>query len=1098
MKFHSYLVGFATIVAAMYARPVAAQAFPADASWTALEQQGQGMGDPTTDGSTQGREIVGSTTHPAVYVASDGAFFYCRMRLDDDPVMNNSLRPFGWGLLIDTDDNLTDYEFMIMLDGISDTVVLAENTAKSMVGDPSDPAEVDHYVAPIVLGTNVIASAASFPQPASMFNGTPDVFISFAIPWTALSAAGLDATQVVRFMAGTSNNGRSITVDLTGTVTAPGPGTLVLGASDPLPLGLGDNTDLDGDGVPNTVEDANGNGIVDAGETDPRDNDTDNDGIGDGIEDSDHDGTVDPGETDPTKPDTDNDGITDGVEDADRDGNVDAGETDPTNPDTDGDGVPDGIEDTNANGTVDAGESDPRNADSDGDGLADGIEDRNANGMVDPGETDPSMSDTDGDGLGDGLEDRDANGTVDPGESDPTDPDSDDDGLTDGVEDGNANGEVDAGETDPTDPDTDDGGVPDGEEVTAGTNPLDPADDQMIDSDGDGVANLDDNCPQVANADQVDADNDGAGDACDDGTGNGFTVAGGGCSTGQGSAGVVLGLLLAGVLLRRRRGAGIAIVAVALAVPAVAEAQVATEFNVERFRLSTDRGGFLDVEWGEVGMAGSWDLGLALGVADDALVVEDLEGNRMGSLVDHRVGGDLVGAYAITNWLQLGADLPLVLSQSSNQMAVSGVGSIDSFALGDLRLAPKVELLQQRRHGIGLSLIPTLSLPTATTTDYAGESSVVFAPELAISRRFGAIRIAGNFGLRLRETSQLADLTIGNEVFARLGAGYRFAKPLELGITTSLAASTDGIFERVNQDHWEVLGGAQYDVMPQLVAFAGAGIGLEQGFGTPDWRVVIGTRFHVDREPQVAPGRAIVADPEPRREPPADSDGDGILDDTDACPTEAEDVDSVEDTDGCPDPDNDRDGIADRDDKCPLEAGVVAMQGCPDPDRDGDTVVDRLDNCPDESGDPANAGCKQKQQVTITGNKLEILDIVYFATNKAVILARSHALLDNVAAVLNAHPEITKIRVEGHTDDRGGDQANLGLSQRRADAVVAYLVKKGVAAPRLEATGYGEAKPIVANDTPANRARNRRVEFVIVGAGIQQQRSGPSDDTIDK
>jgi outer membrane protein OmpA-like peptidoglycan-associated protein len=77
---------------------------------------------------------------------------------------------------------------------------------------------------------------------------------------------------------------------------------------------------------------------------------------------------------------------------------------------------------------------------------------------------------------------------------------------------------------------------------------------------------------------------------------------------------------------------------------------------------------------------------------------------------------------------------------------------------------------------------------------------------------------------------------------------------------------------------------------------------------------------------------------------------------------------------------------------------------------------------------------------------------------------------------------ISMIRVEGHTDDRGAEKANLDLSQRRAQAVVAYLVRKGVAAARLEAAGFGEARPIAPNDTAENRGRNRRVEFVIVGS----------------
>ena len=210
-----------------------------------------------------------------------------------------------------------------------------------------------------------------------------------------------------------------------------------------------------------------------------------------------------------------------------------------------------------------------------------------------------------------------------------------------------------------------------------------------------------------------------------------------------------------------------------------------------------------------------------------------------------------------------------------------------------------------------------------------------------------------------------------------------------------------------------------------------------------------------------------------------DSDGDGLLDDVDKCPNDAEDVDKFADQDGCPDPDNDKDGVLDTADNCPNEAGSVENKGCPDTDRDGDGVVDRSDNCPDEPGDPNNQGCKKKQLVVLTAEKIEILKKVYFATNKAVIRSVSFKLLDNVAKVLNEHPELDMVRVEGHTDSVGNAASNKRLSQRRAEAVRDYLVKKGVKSQRLRPMGWGEEQPIASNKNKAGRAENRRVEFNI-------------------
>ena len=180
--------------------------------------------------------------------------------------------------------------------------------------------------------------------------------------------------------------------------------------------------------------------------------------------------------------------------------------------------------------------------------------------------------------------------------------------------------------------------------------------------------------------------------------------------------------------------------------------------------------------------------------------------------------------------------------------------------------------------------------------------------------------------------------------------------------------------------------------------------------------------------------------------------------------------------------DRDADGLADAVDQCPDQKGSADNRGCPDTDLDEDGVIDRVDNCPDEKGSEKNFGCVEKQLVVITRTQLKILDVVHFETGKARIKSRSHKLLDNVAAVLGKHPEIKRIRVEGHTDDQGDDAANKSLSQKRADSVRDYLVGKGVAPERLESAGFGEEKPIAENSSSSGRAQNRRVEFNIVDA----------------
>ncbi len=265
--------------------------------------------------------------------------------------------------------------------------------------------------------------------------------------------------------------------------------------------------------------------------------------------------------------------------------------------------------------------------------------------------------------------------------------------------------------------------------------------------------------------------------------------------------------------------------------------------------------------------------------------------------------------------------------------------------------------------------------------------------------------------------------------------------------------------------------------------------------------------------------------------PEADNDGDKIIDMQDQCPLDPEDWDDFEDGDGCPEADNDQDGVLDAADACPLEAGTAATDGCPDsdgdglrdddpleecpneagpaasfgcPDKDGDLVPDVRDNCPEEK---ANEGIDPKRSdgcpsiAYVADGAIKITEKVQFDTGKATIKPASHELLDTVFNLLEKYKGITKVNVEGHTDDQGNDDANMKLSQARAEAVVAYLVAKGIDAERVAAKGFGESTPIGDNKTKEGRELNRRVEFKIdkedmsKGAKKKMKNSGNVDGT---
>jgi outer membrane protein OmpA-like peptidoglycan-associated protein len=213
-----------------------------------------------------------------------------------------------------------------------------------------------------------------------------------------------------------------------------------------------------------------------------------------------------------------------------------------------------------------------------------------------------------------------------------------------------------------------------------------------------------------------------------------------------------------------------------------------------------------------------------------------------------------------------------------------------------------------------------------------------------------------------------------------------------------------------------------------------------------------------------------------------DRDGDGIADADDDCPDDPEDFDGFEDMDGCPEYDNDGDGIPDGDDGCPNQAedfdGYMDEDGCPDLDNDGDGILDVNDNCPNDAevynGFEDSDGCPDDAPIYFP-----IAHINFKFNTAEITSADPIPVLDEVVRIMNENPSI-RVEIQGHTDSVGDDAYNTKLSGRRAQAIKDYLVRRGVDAGRLETRGFGESRPIDTNDTELGRARNRRVEFVVI------------------
>ena len=566
-----------------------------------------------------------------------------------------------------------------------------------------------------------------------------------------------------------------------------------------------------------------------------------------------------------------------------------------------------------------------------------------------------------------------------------------------------------------------------------------------------------------------------------------------------------------------------------------ATAQTAAQFDLNQFRpseLTTD--GFA-VSTADAQGHKRFGFQIYFDYSDDSLVFAGAEGTpqegQQFRIVHKQLTGHFTWSLGLWDHLVIFMDLPyhFIVDEELSAADRAFIASIGregliprGSGLGDVYLGARGNLYGTRDDVAQIALQATLTANTASGADseqnYIGQKNA--SPyiggwfELFLTFNAGDhIRIPINVGYKTDFVQDVVTLKLGSQL--TWGAGLqvlmgddRFMVTAE-GFGRTAAASETGFGGR-EETPVEVLGGFKYNGYNGLAVGVAGSAGVTPGYGSPDWRMIGMIGFTMPEKEAVvmdADGDGILDDidecPNDPEDfdgfqdedgcPDFDNDGDGVLDVNDGCPMDPEDIDGFEDEDGCPDFDNDGDGILDVDDMCPDEPGPPENNGCPDPDRDGDGVPDRVDNCPDEPGTVENHGCQEAQLVVLGADQLEILEKVYFKTGSAKLQKRSFALLDNVAAVLKAHPEIPLIRVEGHSDATGSLKFNMRLSQRRAETVVRYLVGRGkVSKDRLIAEGFGPTRPLVPDaKTKAELAQNRRVEFHIVEVGPE----GPDDES---
>ncbi|MCB9594142.1 MAG: OmpA family protein [Sandaracinaceae bacterium] len=356
-------------------------------------------------------------------------------------------------------------------------------------------------------------------------------------------------------------------------------------------------------------------------------------------------------------------------------------------------------------------------------------------------------------------------------------------------------------------------------------------------------------------------------------------------------------------------------------------------------------------------------------VDDRTMTAADAE--RRGRLVDALFTGTLHANFGIANLMVVGVQLPVSVV-SGPDVSVPGQyepgpegGGLSYQGLGGIVLHGKIRLLRAERDAIGLAASVQFEFPTASPSEFVGDSILAITPSLIAEwRPVRELRVGLEVGYRLgfgegatlrvggrsepadpagaAQTPALvngvgSDLRYEDTLRFGLGFGWRFTDVTELSAEL-IGSQVIDAWGNPGGLSLEALGGLKIFVERNSYLMLGGGAGLPTGgFQAPDARALVGFVF----EPSLG-----------------DRDGDGLRDDVDQCPDEPEDFDDFADEDGCPDPDNDRDGILDVDDECPMipedRDGDADEDGCPEGhegDRDGDGILDVDDMCPDEPED---------------------------------------------------------------------------------------------------------------------------------------------------
>lgn len=446
-------------------------------------------------------------------------------------------------------------------------------------------------------------------------------------------------------------------------------------------------------------------------------------------------------------------------------------------------------------------------------------------------------------------------------------------------------------------------------------------------------------------------------------------------------------------------------------------ARAADGFDLQVWQPVHDGSGAITAQGVEVLDPWAWRASLSADYARTPLRLVS-SGVVLAPLISNATTGELGVTLGLPHRFNFELDVPAAQHKVVNPLAADGSNGVSSTGVGDLRLGAKWGAFDGGDYIPGLAIAGNVTIPSGDGTSWFGSNAVEGRIYGIVQDRLGPVLVVANVGSEIRpRTATVWGKRVGSALTGNGGIVW------DTGFSKfQLLVDGYGSYAfRSKEAPVEIGGGVRRELFRGMVATVGANRGVGTALGTPEYRVFgllsfDSSMFH--HAP--APRPVAVARPTPRPTP------------------------------------------------TPVALLHQTPLSMPSP-TPAPTPLAPLVH--DDNAAPI---------VRVTREKIELNQSIHFDLDLWQVNPRSFAILDQVADQLAAHPEISLVRIEGHTDSSGPAFVNDTLSKLRAVSVKNYLVKQGIEDSRLETVGYGPQRPIASNRTKEGRAQNRRVEFNIL------------------